>query len=158
MESKTKVLGHSVHQMLVHFPVGLLLASLAFDVLATVFGGAGMASAAYWMLSTGILGACLAMPFGLIDLMAIPDRTRASRIGTWHAIGNVVALSLYVSSWAVRPDSESAAPGLAVLFSVVASLTLLMTAWLGGELVSRLGVGVSLGANLNASSSLRDSP
>jgi len=32
----------------------------------------------------------------------------------------------------------------------------LVTGWLGGELVNRLGVGVHENANLNAPSSLRD--
>jgi len=158
MESKAKLFGHSIHQMLVAFPVGLLLASVAFDALSQVFVGSSMSVAAYWMLTAGIAGGLLAAPFGLIDLMAVPDRTRASRIGTWHGVGNVVALCIFISSWALRPGSDVAAPGMAIFLSVVGALFLLMTAWLGGELVSRLGVGVSSEAHLNARSSLRDSP
>ena len=33
MESKVKVLGHALHQMLVVFPLGLLTAAAIFDVI-----------------------------------------------------------------------------------------------------------------------------
>lgn len=154
MESKAKAVGHSIHQMLVAFPVGLLLTSVAFDALALVVSSPSMSAAAYWMLVGGIVGGVIAAPFGLIDLMAIPVGTRASRIGTWHAVGNVVVLCLFISSWALR-SSTAAAPGLAVFLSMAGALVVLMTAWLGGELVSRLGVGVAPRAHVNASSSLR---
>jgi uncharacterized membrane protein len=154
MESKAKAVGHSIHQMLVVFPVGLLLASVAFDALALISSSPSMVAAAYWMLAAGIVGGLVAAPFGLIDLMAVPDGTRASRIGTWHAVGNVVALCLFIASWGFRYSNEPA-PGAAVLFSIAGALVVLMTAWMGGELVSRLGVGVSPGAHLDAESSLR---
>lgn len=155
MESKAKLLGHSIHQMLVAFPVGLLLASVAFDAVAQVLASGSMVAAAYWMLVAGILGGLIAAPFGMVDLMAVPARTRASRIGSWHAVGNVVALCLFIASWALRPGESLAPPGLAVGLSGAGALVILMTAWLGGELVSRLGVGVSPHAHLDAGSSLR---
>jgi uncharacterized membrane protein len=42
--------------------------------------------------------------------------------------------------------------------SVAGVLLALVTAWLGGELVERLGVGVAEGANLDAPSSLSHQP
>jgi hypothetical protein len=50
-------------------------------------------------------------------------------------------------------------PGKTALALAVAGLLLaLLTGWLGGELVDRLGVGVDDGAHLNASSSLSGRP
>jgi uncharacterized membrane protein len=155
MESKARFLGHSIHQMLVAFPVGLLLASVAFDAVARVLASGSMVAAAHWMLVAGVVGGLVAAPFGLADLMAVPSRTRASRIGAWHGVGNVVALCLFISSWALRPGESVAPPGLAVGLSLAGAVVILMTAWLGGELVSRLGVGVSPQAHVNAGSSLR---
>ena len=40
------------------------------------------------------------------------------------------------------------------MLSLVGALLMLVTGWLGGELVERLGVGVDEGANLNAPNSL----
>ena len=45
--------------------------------------------------------------------------------------------------------------GLAVILSLVGFLLALVTGWLGGELVDRLGVGVDDDAHIDAPSSLR---
>jgi hypothetical protein len=63
---------------------------------------------------------------------------------------NLIVILLFSMSWWLRrpiPDNPS---GAAVGFSLVAVLLALVTAWLGGELVDRPGVGVDRGANLNS--------
>ena len=52
-----------------------------------------------------------------------------------------------------RPD-PLAPSGAALGLSFAGFLLALVTGWLGGELVDRLGVGVDEGANVNAPSSL----
>jgi uncharacterized membrane protein len=140
--------------MLVHFPVGLLLASVVFDALSHLSTGMALPTVAYWMLAAGIVGGLAAAPFGLIDLLAIPVRTRASRIGTWHAVGNLVVLCLFICSWALRPSAALAAPLPAVALSMAGAALLLVTAWMGGEMVSRLGIGGRPHAHPDAPSSL----
>ncbi|HYP39865.1 MAG TPA: hypothetical protein VEX13_05850, partial [Chloroflexia bacterium] len=50
-------------------------------------------------------------------------------------------------------------PGtLGFVLALIAVVIALVTGWLGGELVDRLGVGVDQGANLNAPSSLSGQP
>jgi hypothetical protein len=44
--------------------------------------------------------------------------------------------------------------GLALILSFAGIALALVTAWIGGEMVYRLGVGVDQGANVNAPSSL----
>jgi uncharacterized membrane protein len=92
--------------------------------------------------------------FGLIDYTAIPSGTRAKRVGALHGIGNVVVVALFALSWWLREPQTSAPPNLAWILSFVGTGVTLVTGWLGGELVDRLGVGVSNHANLNARSSL----
>lgn len=156
MKSRARLFGHSIHQMLVAFPIGLLLTSVVFDALSYRIPGPSMLGAAYWMLTAGIVGGLVAAPFGLIDLLSVPDRTRASRIGRWHGVGNVVVLGFFVSSWALRSGGDVAPSHLALVLSVVGAVLILMTAWMGGELVSRLGIGVSSTAHADATSSLED--
>jgi uncharacterized membrane protein len=154
MESRAKLFGHSIHQTLVAFPVGLLGASVLFDIISLVGGSQGIAVAAYWMLAAGIVGGLLAAPFGLIDLTAVPPGTRASRIGRLHGIGNVIVLCLFIASWLLRPGAIQAPGPLPFTLSIFGFAIALMTAWMGGELVSRLGVGVLEEAHPNAPSSL----
>jgi hypothetical protein len=44
------------------------------------------------------------------------------------------------------------------MLSLTGAFLMLMSGWLGGELVERLGVGVDDGANLNAPNSLSGRP
>lgn len=159
MESKIKILGHPVHQMLIVFPLGLLLTAGIFDAIYFITGYAGIAAVSYWNIAAGVISGVIAALFGLIDWIGIPRRTRAKRIGAWHASGNVVVLALFAASWLIRRAEASYLPTAgAFIVEIVAVAIGGVTAWLGGELVDRLGVGVDPGAHLNAPSSLSGEP
>jgi uncharacterized membrane protein len=149
-----KFLGHPVHQMLIVFPLGLLATAVIFDLIYFAGGSATMAVVAYWMISAGIVGGLVAAPFGWIDWFAIPRGTRAKSVGLWHGGGNVLVLLLFVASWLLRRDVPERPEALAFVLSFGAAGLALITGWLGGELVDRLGVGVDDGAHPDAPSSL----
>ncbi|MFG1915816.1 DUF2231 domain-containing protein [Micromonospora sp. NPDC048898] len=156
MESRLKVLGHPVHPMLVMFPVALLATAVLFDVVDTVGGPDLLGEVAYWNITVGLIGGLLAAAAGSFDLLAIPTGTRAKRVGLLHAAANVAVILLFAAVWAVRLNADSrAAGGALVAIEVVAVGILGISAWLGGELVDRLGVGVDRDAGLDAPSSLR---
>jgi uncharacterized membrane protein len=155
MEARAKFLGHPIHQMLIVFPLGLLATSFFFDLAFFAFDKSELATTAWWMILAGVLGGLLAAVFGLIDWLAIPPDTRAKAIGMWHGGGNVAVVGLFAASWFLRRPSPATPPMAAVALSGIAVAIALVTGWLGGELVDRLGVGVDDGANLNAPSSLR---
>ena len=155
MESKAKLFGHPIHQMLIVFPLGLLATALFFDVIALILNRhAGLFTAAFYMIAAGVISGLLAAVFGLIDFLAIPSGTRAKRIGALHGIGNVVVVVLFAASWFVRRSGPADPATVAIVLSAAGAALATITGWLGGELVDRLGVGVDEGANLNAPSSL----
>ena len=161
MESRAKLFGHPIHQMLIVFPLGLLATGVAFDVIYLIWNDPTMATVAYYMITAGIVGGFLAAPFGLIDWLGIPTGTRARSIGLMHGLGNVVVLLLFIGSWWLRYSSGSSnyiAPTAGYVLSFAGAALSLLTAWLGGELVDRLGVGVDDGANLDAPSSMSGRP
>jgi len=152
MESRAKLLGHPVHQMLIVFPLGLL----ATAVIVYFVGGALIfAELSHYLIIAGLIGGAVAAPFGLIDWLAIPSNTRAKRIGALHGGGNVVVLLLFLASALLRANLPSAPPVAAYVCSFAGAALALVTAWLGGELVDRLGIGISDGAHADAPSSLR---
>jgi uncharacterized membrane protein len=155
MESRAKLLGHPIHQMLIVFPLGLLAMAVIFDVLAIVLAEGYWSEIAYWMIAAGIVTGLLAAPFGLVDWLAIPSGTRAKRVGALHGGGNVVVLLLFAGSWLLRSEAPRSPDGLALALSFAAGVLALATGWLGGELVDRLAVGVDEGAHVDAPSSLR---
>lgn len=155
MRSHARLLGHSVHQMLIVFPLGLLATAVVFDLIDLVTGTGAFMVAAYWMTAAGIVGGLAAAPFGFVDWLHIPGRTRAKRVGAWHGGGNVAVLSLFAGSWLMR-EPESDVPLVSLALALTGAALALVTAWLGGELVSRMGVGVDDDAGLDASSSLAE--
>ncbi|MFO7167203.1 MAG: DUF2231 domain-containing protein [Chloroflexota bacterium] len=159
MESKAKLLGHPIHPMLIVFPVGLLVTAVIFDVVRMLTGDVAFATVAFWCIAAGVIGGLVAAIFGLIDWLNIPAGTRAKTIGMWHGLGNVVVLALFAVSWLLRRGDPSLVPDtLAFVLALAAAVLSVVTSWLGGEMVSRLGVGVDRGAHLDAPSSLSGRP
>jgi uncharacterized membrane protein len=158
MEARAKILGHAIHPILIVFPLGLLGTSVAFDLVGVATGNGIWSTVAYYMIAAGVIGGLVAAVFGLIDWVAIPKQTRAKRIGATHGIVNVVAISLFTVSWLLRRNSTTTLSGAELALSIGGLLLALGGGWLGGELVERLGVGVSPDANLDAPSSLHAKP
>ena len=158
MESRAKLFGHAIHPILIVYPLGLLSAAVIFDVIYLVTANPTWTTVSFWMIAAGIIGGLLAAVFGLIDFLAIPSGTRAKRIGLLHGIVNVCVTILFIASWLLRRDSPEVPSTAAFALSFIGVGAALLGGWLGGELVERLGVGVTPGANLNAPNSLTHSP
>lgn len=154
MKSHIKVFGHPLHPILIVFPLGLLITSVVYDVLFLISKKPEQARTAHKLIGAGVLGGILAAAAGVIDYRAIPSGTRAKRIGFWHGSGNVVMLSLYALGWKMRRANPENPPKTALGISFGALILGQITAWLGGELVYRLGVGVDPEAQLDAPDSL----
>jgi len=155
MTSRAKALGHPVHPMLIPFPVGLLTTAVVFDIIYLITDRPGFTGAAAYAIAGGIVGGVLAAPFGWIDYFKIPANTRAKRIGLLHGLTNVVVLVLFAVSWLLRWNAGGWEPTpLALVFSFVAVVVAGVAAWMGGELVDRLAIGIDEGANPDAPSSL----
>ena len=158
MRAKARLFGHPIHQMLIVFPLGLLATAVIFDVIALITNSGRWADISFWLIAAGIIGGLAAALFGLIDWTGIPGDTRAKRIGLLHGVGNVIVVVLFAGSWLLRRDNPAVPETLALALSFAGAALALVTGWLGGELVDRLGVGVDEGANVNAPSSLSGRP
>jgi uncharacterized membrane protein len=117
-----------------------------FDILSrTADHGADFARGAYWLIAIGVIGALVAALFGLLDLLAIPRRTRAWRVGLTHLCFNLVVVGLFVASFIWRADRDAyreTSAGLFVLSGIALAL-LVVSGWLGGMLAYRYGVRVA---------------
>ncbi len=159
MESRTKLFGHPIHPMLIVFPLGLLVMSVIFDIIHFATHDTLFSTVAFYDIAAGVIGGLIAALFGFLDWLAIPGGTRAKTIGAAHGIGNVILVVLFVVSWIIRNGALGKQPStLAFALSVIGILLGTVTAWLGGELVYRLRMGVDNGANLDAPSSLSGQP
>jgi uncharacterized membrane protein len=156
MESRVKLAGHPAHPVLIVFPLGLLSTAVVFDIIYLVTSAVRWTEVAYYLIGAGVIGGLAAAIPGWVDWAAIPARTRAKRVGLLHGVGNVLVLALFALSWLLRRPNSSLPPTGAIAVGVVGVVLVSATAWLGGELVERLGVGVDDGANLDAPNSLSE--
>ncbi len=158
MESRVKIFGHPVHPMLIVFPAGSFIAAVIFDILYLIFKNSLFPAVSFYIIALGVLGGLLAAVFGFIDWSALPGSSRAKHIGLWHGLGNFTIVVLFAVSWLLRRGNANFVPGsFALILSFAGILIALVTLWIGGELVYRLGVAVDPGANVNAPSSLSQS-
>jgi uncharacterized membrane protein len=148
------VLGHPVHQTLVAFPLGLLLTATLLDLWAWAVANAFWSDLAFYMIVAGIVGGLVAAPFGLVDWLEIPRGTRAKAVGALHGLGNVAVLAAFAVSVLLRMGAPPRTGGWPLVFALIGTGLAVVTGWLGGELVVRLGVGVDPGAHIDAPSSL----
>jgi uncharacterized membrane protein len=150
MESRAQFAGHPIHQMLVAFPIGAFGMAVSSDALRSGRRRRGHELVAARAIDFGLITAALAAPFGLVDWLSIPAGTRAKRVGLWHALGNVALLGLFAGSRRLRARRDPRAPWLAGAGMLLGGVT----AWLGGELINRHGVGVADAMGLQEPSSL----
>jgi len=156
MKTKASFLGHPIHQMVIVLPLGLLATAAAFEVTASATRNRNLLRTSHTMLGAGLISAAGSAIPGAIDFWNIPSNTRAKRIGLLHGLGNLVVTGLFAASWAKRRENPNRTVPAAVALSASGALLALVTGWLGGELVDRLGIGVHDGANVNAPNSLSD--
>jgi uncharacterized membrane protein len=141
--STAAIAGHPIHPMLVPFPIAFLVGALVTDLVFLGTGGGFWARASFWLLIAGVVTGLVAALFGLIDFVTI-RRARAHSAGWIHFLGNLVAVVLAGVSVLLRRggNQEEAIMPLGLVLSVVVSLILLVTGWLGGELAYRYKIGV----------------
>jgi uncharacterized membrane protein len=111
-------------------------------------------NASYYMVRAGLVSAIGSAVPGTIDFLNLPRGTRARRIGLLHGLGNLLITGLFTANWLKRRRKPGKAVPSAIALSATGATLALVTEWLGGELVDRLGVGVHEDANPNAPNSL----
>ena len=157
MNSRVKLLGHPLHPMLIVYPLGLLSTAVIFDILFKFINNTAFPVASYWMITAGLIGGLLAAVIGFMEWLSVPNDSRAKSIGLYHGLGNLVIVLLFAGSWWLRTNAQDHMPSTAAfVLSLLGFLLALVTGWLGGELVYRLGIGVDHGANVNAPNSLAE--
>lgn len=153
MKSNVEIARHPLHPMLVLIPVGAWIASLVLDIVFIATGNSFWFAAALWTIVIGIVGALIAAIAGMWDYFTLPLGEEPRRVGLTHMLLNLVIVALYIINVAAirAPTMESAAvagvvgsgiAGWALGLNVVAVALLLVSGWLGGELIYRYAVAI----------------
>jgi uncharacterized membrane protein len=147
MQTPASIFKHPIHPMLIVFPIGLWIFSLACDLirLAGASEDAWFTVAVFTMVG-GLIGAlCAAVP-GFIGLLFYKGGAPpVKKIALTHMAINLTAVVLYaINIWlrASGPadlDTRMSAP---VILSIIGVTLLFTSGWLGGQTVHVYGVGV----------------
>jgi uncharacterized membrane protein len=143
METTASIRKHPIHVMLISFPIGLWAFSLVCDLVQFFgWGGTEWETVAYFTMAGGIVTALIAAIPGFIDLLGITER-KLKRIGLVHMILNLTIVGLYVVNLFLRRGALAADDKLPLILSIISIALLLVSGWLGGELVHVYRVSVA---------------
>ena len=143
--STAQIAGHPFHPMLVPFPIVCFVLTLVFDIAYARTGEQQWANFSSWLLVIGLIFAALAALAGLIDFFG--DRRIRDLRAVWiHAGGNVLAVVLSIFNAMVHSrDAYNSVVPLGLTLSAIVVAILLVTGWMGWEMVYRHRVGVRSG-------------
>jgi uncharacterized membrane protein len=139
MSSRVSIAGHPLHPMLVTIPIGLWVFSLVSDIAYLSTADGRWESTAYFTLGGGIVGALLAAVPGLLDYLGLHE-PRERRVASIHMILNLAIVVVQAVNFWLRSEGAAGGQNLPVLISVVAVAALVVSGWLGGQLVHVFGV------------------
>jgi len=150
LKNAPRLRGHSAHPPLTDFPIALLAISLVWDIVALWSGNDIWWQLAFWSQVAGLIAVVPTALTGFVEYIVLPDEHPASATATRHMLVMISATLPYIGSVVVRGGTEAPEGGkliLAVVLNVVGLALLLLGGWLGGELVSRHGLGTVVEEN-----------
>jgi uncharacterized membrane protein len=140
--SLARVFGHPIHPMLIPFPIAFFIGAFVTDIVYVQTAYLMWQYFSIWLITAGLIMGGLAAIFGFIDYFA-NRRVRALRPATPHMLLNLLAMILsLVNAFVHSRDGWRAVVPEGIILSGVVVLILLVSGWLGGEMVHRHGVGV----------------
>ena len=147
MRTPASIYKHPIHGMLVVFPIGLWIFSLACDLIRLAGASAEVwTNVAFIAMVGGLIGAlCAAIP-GAIDLLYYKGGAPpVKKIALTHMAINLTAVLLYaINVWLRASGPSPMDPGMSapVLLSIIGVALIAVSGWLGGQMVHVYGVGV----------------
>ncbi len=130
---------HAQHPVLVHFPIGLFIISLLFDVLAVWKKDRSLALAGYYNLAVAAVTALFSVASGLLAwwFAFAHEAFNSDRNLLFHLILGITTLVLISLLWLMRfrTKDKGARPSNAyVILGLIALIVISITGHLGGNL------------------------
>lgn len=143
MQGPASIAKHPIHPMLVVFPIGLWIFSLACDLIGLNVATQGVwFTVALYTMVGGLISALTAAVPGLIDLLYYKGGAPpVKKIALIHMTINPAVVVLYAMNIWLRTSGQGNM-NTPVLLSVVGVCLIAVSGWLGGQMVHVYGVGV----------------
>ncbi len=139
----------TLHPMVVHFPIALLMAAWLIETLALLFQRSGWHKISLWNVGLGTLGALAAVLSGRQAMAAAKHSMEIYQVMELHErLGYVVlTLSATIAGWRLFKGDRLGRRSRWLLWGLLTCAVGLMafSAYLGGRMVYEFGVGGSYG-------------
>lgn len=134
--------GHPIHAILAPFPTACFVLTLLTDLAYWKTASMPWANMSVWLLTVGLIVAAFVVLAGLADFLG-ERRIRKLPVVYIHGVGNAVALVLAIANAFIHSrDAYTSVAPAGLTLSALTVLILLVTGWLGRQMVYRHGVGV----------------
>lgn len=137
---------HPIHPIVVHFPIALLCASVAFDALASRWPAGGFRETSLYCLLAGVMGAALAVVTGGMEEELAERAGAPESVLELHESLGTVTLVVFVTllglRLAMRRGWLKEIPALTLGLGVIGIVILALTGYWGGDLVYTYGIGM----------------
>ena len=141
--STATIFGHPIHPMLVPFPVAFFIGAFATDIAYSRTANLMWQYFSIWLIVGGLVMGALAAVAGMTDYLG-DRRVRAARPATPHMLLNIAAMLLaLLNAFVHSRDGWTAVVPTGITLSGIVVALLAVSAWLGGSLSYRYGVGVA---------------
>lgn len=137
----------TLHPLFVHFPIALLLSSVALQWAGRFWPGRGLDRAAWYTLLLGLAGTVVTLATGLVAAQGVAADSPAAATLNLHRLLGIVTFVIFgvLAFWHWR--SKGSVDGrwrvFYTLLQVVGVLLIAAVGFYGGELVYTYGVGVA---------------
>jgi uncharacterized membrane protein len=143
LRSTASIGGHPIHAILVQFPIVCFVGAFITDIMYWRSTSFIWETFSVWLLTAGLVGAGLAAIAGLVDFVG-DRRIRELRSAWIHALGNGLVIVLSVINVFVHSrDGYTAVVPTGIVLSGLVVLIMMITGWMGREMVYRHRVGVT---------------
>jgi len=135
-------LGHALHPVITDVPLGAWTAAIVADLIG--YTGRLRPEVGDYCVLVGVLASYAALVTGYTDHHETSGEERS--VGIAHGLIMTTTIGLYTASWLLRWRGGGSVHDLAVLLSIVGYGLLISGAYLGGDLVYKLGTMVNRNA------------
>lgn len=137
-------LQHPLHPLLTDVPVGAWTVAILLELFALFFGPPSLGIAAAIAIGLGVLAALASIATGFTDWMDVDPPEKA--LGMLHAILNTTSTIIFFVALLIIGGSGWTVSWLGFIVTLIAYLVISFGAFIGGDLVYRMGTMVNRNA------------
>ncbi|MGZ3900865.1 MAG: DUF2231 domain-containing protein, partial [Bacteroidia bacterium] len=137
MKSKASIKGHSIHPMLVPFPIAFFIGTFISDSIFLIKENPFFAQMGKYLEACGIIFALFAAVPGIIDYFyTVPPDSTAQKRASKHGQVNLGMVCIFAIALLIRQKGEVDF-NIILFIELIGVVLLSIAGWLGGTLVAR---------------------